>query len=136
MTTIKKHPFVGAILVLVISLLFVAGSGTSFAEDQNATPSLEGTYAVQGTNPGGKGDYTGSVIISQTGETLKVVWNVGTAYIGTGVLTGDVLSVAYTDENKRFFGIVAYKISGDGKTLEGTWASHNGKSLGTETLLR
>ncbi len=95
---------------------------------------IEGTYSAVGSNPGGKGQYKGNVIISKSGETYKVVWSVGTAYIGTGIVVGDVLSVAYTDEGKKWFGIVAYKIKSGGKVLEGLWSGHNGRKLGKETL--
>ena len=97
---------------------------------------IEGTYKAAGSNPGGKGQYKGNVIISKSGETYKVVWSVGTAYIGTGIVVGDVLSVAYTDEGKKWFGIVAYKIKSGGKVLEGKWSGHNGRTLGTETLTK
>jgi hypothetical protein len=97
---------------------------------------IEGTYSAVGSNPGGKGQYKGNVIISKSGETYKIVWSVGTAYIGTGILIGDVLSVAYTDEGKKWFGIVAYKIKSGGKVLEGLWTGHNGRNLGKETLTK
>jgi len=97
---------------------------------------IEGTYKASGANPGGKGQYKGNVIISKSGETYKVVWSVGTAYIGTGIKVGDVLSVAYTDEGKKWFGIVAYKIKSGGKVLEGLWSGHNGRKLGKETLTK
>jgi hypothetical protein len=97
---------------------------------------IEGTYKAAGSNPGGKGQYKGNVIISKSGETYKVVWSVGTAYIGTGIVVGDVLSVAYTDEGKKWFGIVAYKIKSGGKVLEGLWSGHNGRKLGKETLTK
>ena len=97
---------------------------------------IEGTYSAVGSNPGGKGQYKGNVIISKSGETYKVVWSVGTAYIGTGIVVDDVLSVAYTDEAKKWFGIVAYKIKSGGKVLEGLWTGHNGKKLGKETLTK
>jgi hypothetical protein len=118
-----------ASLALIV-LLAICLSAPALATD------IQGTYAAVGSNPGGKGQYKGNVIITKTGQTYKVVWSVGTAYIGTGIVVGDVLSVAYTDENKKWFGIVAYKIMSGGKKLEGIWSGHNGKTLGKETLTK
>jgi len=97
---------------------------------------IEGTYSVAGSNPGGKGAYKGTVVISKSGETYKLVWSVGTAYIGTGIKTGNVLSVAYTDEARKWFGIVSYKIKSGGKVLEGQWCAHTAHKLGKETLTK
>ena len=118
-----------ASLALTILLAICLGAPAIAAD-------IEGTYSAVGSNPGGKGQYKGNVIISKTEETYKVVWSVGTAYIGTGIVIGDVLSVAYTDEAKKWFGIVAYKIKSGGKVLEGLWSGHNGKKLGKETLTK
>lgn len=95
---------------------------------------IVGTYDVQGTNPGGKGKYKGTLVITKTNETYKLVWSVGAVYIGTGILKDNVLAVAYTDENKKWFGIVSYKV--DGKKMDGKWCAHGGKALGTESLTK
>lgn len=114
------------ILLVVVSVIVIGIS--TYAND------IVGTYAVTGSNPGGKGQYKGTVIITKTKDTYKLVWSVGAAYIGTGILVDNVLSVAYTDENKKWFGIVAYKVIDSGKKLEGNWCAHGGQVLGTETL--
>src|SRR5579863_10274186 len=45
-----------------------------------------GHYAVAGANPGGDGKYSGEVSVTKTGDTYRVVWNVGgDQYIGTGI---------------------------------------------------
>jgi hypothetical protein len=118
-----------------ITLAIILGAVFAFGQIAQATE-LAGTYKAEGSNPGDKGNYKGNVIITKTGETYKVVWSVGLAYIGTGVVTGDVFSVAYMDEKKSWFGIVAYKIKSGGKVLEGKWCGHTGKTLGTEQLTR
>ena len=97
---------------------------------------IEGVYSASGTNPGGRGSYKGTVTISRTHQTYKIVWNVGSVFIGTGIVTGDTLSVAYTDEHKKWFGIVSYKIFDNGKQLHGEWSAHGGKSVGTEKLIK
>ena len=43
-----------------------------------------GHYSVAGANPGGGGKYSGDVTVDKTGDTYKVVWQVGDdTYIGT-----------------------------------------------------
>lgn len=111
-------------------LLLLAFSGASLAVD------LNGRFSASGTNPGGKGGYNGSATISRTGDTYKISWRVGSSYIGTGVVTDDVFSVAYTDAKRKWFGIVSYKILDAGNKLQGVWCSHGGKVLGTELLVR
>jgi len=98
---------------------------------------IVGTYDVKGTNPVDQKEYTGTLTIAQTGQTYKVLWDLsGTKYLGTGILLGDTLSVTYMDEQKSWFGVVIYKITADGKTLEGKWAAFMGDALGSETLTR
>ena len=114
---------------LLLVLLFAFEAAASEA-------SLEGVYNAAGSNPGGRGSYEGSVTIIRTGETYKIVWNVGSVFIGTGIVVDEVLSVAYTDENKKWFGFVAYRILNEGRRLEGIWGPHGGKALGSETLTK
>jgi len=99
-----------------------------------ALAELGGTYAVSGTNPGTGDAYNGSAAISRTGSTYKVVWNVGKPYTGTGILNGNVLSVAFRDEATGLFGVVTYTVSEAGNVLEGTWAAYGQTKIGTETL--
>ncbi len=97
---------------------------------------LSGNYQASGTNPGGKGSYTGTVQITKNGDSYRMVWEVGTSYVGTGIVTGEYLSVAYADTGGNWFGVVVYKILQDGKRLEGKWCGHEGTVLGKETLTR
>jgi hypothetical protein len=118
-----------ASLYLVIVLAIGFGSGVSVS-----AADIEGIYSSKGTNPGGKGAYTGSVIISKTKDTYKIVWSVGGVYIGTGVIVDDILSVVYVDESSKSSGLVVYKILDNGKKLEGVWCAYSGMVLGKETL--
>lgn len=95
---------------------------------------IEGAYAVRGTNPGSQGEYRGEVVITKTRDTYRVVWSVGAAYIGTGIILDDILAVAYIDETQTAVGIVAYRILDNGDRLEGIWCPLNSTILGTETL--
>jgi len=117
------------IRAFLLCAVFILGlAAPIFAAD------LAGSYSAQGTNPDGTGKYKGSVIITRTQDTYQVVWSVGAVYVGTGLVVGDVFSVAYADENKSWFGVVAYRILDGGKKLEGIWSAHGGKVLGSETL--
>lgn len=114
-------------------VLTVAIGLASSASAANAD--IVGTYSAEGTNPGGKGGYKATVIVSKTEDTYKIVWDVGgTVYIGTGIVMDNILSVVYADENKKWFGVVTYKILDDGERLSGKWCAHGGKLLGKETL--
>ena len=92
-----------------------------------------GSYKVEGANPGGKGQYTGTVSVTKTGETYQVIWVVaGTRYIGTGIGNKDFLAVSYKSGSQT--GLALYGPSGDGWT--GVWTYAGGKELGPETWKR
>ncbi len=117
-----------------ISLIFfILGLMTSLPA---LSQGLVGTYSAVGTNPGGSGQYKGRVKITQSEGIYYVRWQVGATYRGTGIRTGNVLSVAYTDANRKWFGIVSYQILDDGNRLQGQWCEHNGRLLGTELLVK
>lgn len=94
---------------------------------------LTGKYAVKGTNPGGKGNYAGTVTITQKGDLYQLAWSVGANYTGVGIKNGNVLSVGWGTGGAAGYGIVAYTIGADG-TLTGTWAGAKDATLGTEML--
>jgi hypothetical protein len=114
----------------LLLLLMLGISATAQAVD------LSGRYSASGTNPGGQGSYRGYATISRSGDTYKIVWKVGEAYSGTGVVTDEVFSVAYTDAARKWFGMVSYRILDGGDKLQGVWCAHGGKVLGTELLIR
>lgn len=88
-----------------------------------------GTYTVEGTNPGGGSAYKGSVTISKTGETYRVIWLVGgTRYIGTGIGNKDFISVSYQSGNSS--GLALYVA--DGGNWKGAWTYAGGDKLGAE----
>ncbi len=122
------------IMCLLISML-VAAVPALAGNDVTKLPSIVGFYMVEGTNPGGAGTYFGKVVIQQTGAVYKLNWNVGgESYIGTGILTEDVLSVVYSDSTGNLFGVVAYQISRKGDMLVGRWTVYNGVNLGSEIM--
>ena len=94
---------------------------------------LNGTYEiVSASNAGGGGTYTGTVNITPSGATHKVVWNVKpSGYSGVGILEGDTFIVGWGSGSDGA-GVVAYRTAGT--TLSGTWAPARGTQLGTEVL--
>jgi len=97
---------------------------------------IEGTYEALGSNPTGKGNYKGTVMISKQKNTYKLVWSVGSIYIGTGILTGNVLSVSFADKKQSWFGVISYKVKKNGELLDGRWVEHKGTKLGKEVLTK
>ncbi|MFN0262288.1 hypothetical protein ACKTEK_00265 [Tepidamorphus sp. 3E244] len=109
----------------------------------------EGTYRVEGTNPDDGNEYAGTVEVTRTGNTYKIVWDVGrTRYEGTGVgavfedgalLVGEaqdndvVLSVAYVAGNT--YGTTIYVLQPNG-TWVGSWTYGGGEDIGYETWTR
>lgn len=93
---------------------------------------MTGEYVMEGANPGGSGRYTGRVALALTGDTYQVAWIIGKArHVGTGIVTGDTLSVVYQQDANNL-GIAVYKIGSDG-TLTGRWTVLGGKKVGSET---
>ena len=92
-----------------------------------------GTYDVSGTNPGGGSKYSGTVTVSKTGQTYRVVWVVGsTRYIGTGIGNKDFIAVSYRSGNDT--GLALY--GADGGNWAGVWTYAGGQSVGAELWKR
>jgi hypothetical protein len=106
-----------------IGLAFVLFSSLAFADPV-------GRYEVSGTNPGGKGDYSGQVVVERTGDTYRVTWNVGgQRFIGTGIGDKNFIAVSYRSGDQT--GLALYAEEGDG-TWVGVWTYAGGKQVGTE----
>ncbi len=93
---------------------------------------IEGRYRVAGQLPG-SGEYTGQAQLRRTGQTYSVVWQIGASrHVGTGLLTGNVLSVIFQPlEPNVPPGVAAFTVS-DGRVVEGTWAGIGTRISGTE----
>lgn len=99
-----------------------------------ATPALaiEGRYRIEGTNPGSEAVYRGEAVVKRTGETYTVGWQIGSArQVGTGVRTGDVLSIVYQTVGTNSFGVASFGIAGE-RVKDGTWTTLGGQRTGTE----
>jgi hypothetical protein len=105
----------------------IFGASAAFAADP------EGDYTVEGTNPGGRGNYSGTVTVEKTGETYRVVWDIGgTKYVGTGVGNKDFIAVSYRSGNNT--GLALY--GEDGGNWTGIWTYAGGKTVGAERWKR
>jgi hypothetical protein len=116
-------------LVIVI----LAGTAVSFSA-ATPQPDIAGIYSCHGTTPQGTA-YAGSVEISANDEGYTMSWSIGDAgHTGTALLVDNQLSSSWGVPGSSF-GIVVYKVEGDGK-LVGKWLMPAGNKAGTETLVR
>ena len=101
-------------------------SATAFADPV-------GRYAVEGTNPGGGSQYTGTVTVEKTGQTYRVIWVVGsTRYVGTDIGDHDFIAVSYRSGNDS--GLALY--GADSDNWSGVWAYAGARQMGTEVWKR
>lgn len=113
--------------MLVVSAALLWSTVAAFAADP------VGTYKIEGANPGGKGQYTGTVSVTKTGETYRVVWVVGgTRYVGTGIGDRNFLAVSYKSGSDT--GLALY--GADGGNWTGVWAYSGAQQLGAEAWKR
>lgn len=94
---------------------------------------IEGRYKIEGRNPGQSQVYRGEAAVKKLGDTYSIVWQIGSArQIGTGILTGSVLSVVFQAAGAPGSGGVAsFQVRGD-KVTSGQWAVTGGQTVGTE----
>lgn len=104
-----------------------------------------GTFDVEGSNPGGKGTYTGKVAVERNGDTYTIVWLVGDdEYIGTGLGAAHVngslvmgkaddkdiaLTVSYVSGDS--FGL-AFFVKQDNGQWNGIWTYGGSSKIGKE----
>jgi hypothetical protein len=113
--------------VLAVSVALLLSVAAAFAADP------VGTYSIQGTNPGGNGKYSGTVTVSRTGETYRVIWIVGgTRYVGTGIGDKNFIAVSYKSGNDT--GLALY--GADGGNWSGVWAYSGAREVGAEVWKR
>jgi hypothetical protein len=92
-----------------------------------------GRYSVSGSNPGGKGQYSGTVVVERTGETFRVTWDIGRqTFVGTGIGNDKGLAVTYRSGNQT--GLAIY--GGKGDNWEGVWTYTGGHDVGGEVWTR
>ena len=86
-------------LVFFISLMIISLSLLS-AKD------ITGSYSIEGGVEGST--YSGELFIEENGDVYEVSWELasGEVCVGIGILKGNYLAVAYTDESFTAFGVV------------------------------
>lgn len=105
----------------------------------------EGTYIVEGSNPGGSGTYNGTVSVKRSGQTYSVDWRIGGAkFVGTGLGAADVkgtptmgpasdrdtaIAISYIAEGS--FGLAFYVEQSNGQ-WKGIWTYGGSKQIGNE----
>jgi hypothetical protein len=91
-----------------------------------------GTYDIEGSNPGGGGTYRGTVEVTQTGETYRITWTIGSQiYTGTAIGNDDVLSIVYASADSAQTGLGVYSRE-QGGDWAGVWTPTDGTTLGKE----
>ena len=126
------------ISTIATALLALAIPACAFADPA-------GTFDLRGTNSDSKQDYTGTVRVTRTGETYRVVWDIANQQItGTGVglkiVDGQVvmgpaseddvgISIAYGSGDS--YGTVVYFEQPDGR-WHGIWAYNGWDHIATE----
>lgn len=92
-----------------------------------------GEYEVQGTNPGNGSAYSGMVTVERTGDTYRVIWDIGgTVYRGTAL--GDHRFIAISYRSGGDSGLALYGATGS--DWEGVWTYAGGRQVGTERWRR
>jgi hypothetical protein len=98
-------------------------ANTAPAASTTSTTTLKdvsGSYAVNGQNEGGAGNYTGDLTVTKRDQVYQFTWKSGDkTYDGVGVQGGNSVAVAFTEgTDGKGCGVVLYQIRPDG-TLEG-----------------
>ena len=94
---------------------------------------IEGRYRIEGSNPGKSGTYQGEVIVRKTGATYTLAWQLEhVRQVGTGLLSGNVLSVSFMTVGAIGSGVASFEVAND-KVRGGTWTVIGAQVAGTET---
>jgi hypothetical protein len=103
-----------------------------FSQTLLASDAPVGRFSCEGSNFGGTGHYMGTVEVTATGETFKVVWQIaGQTHVGTGFMQGDVFAVAYNNGQPNHHGLAIY--TRDGGKWYGRWTEGGSDLIGLET---
>lgn len=102
----------------------------------SASHALDGRYQVEGQNPGQAQTYRGEAIVRHTGETYSIIWQIGSGrQIGTGLLTGSILSVVFQSANGQGGGVASFETA-DNAITAGRWTLLGGQTTGIERWTR
>jgi hypothetical protein len=113
-------------------IFWVLGFGAALTVSA-AADGIDGLYRIEGHSPGSSEVYKGQAQIKRTGDTYTVVWRIGeSGHVGTGILTGNVLSVFFQPLDRRAAPGVASFVVSDDKVTQGTWTVLGGNEVGEE----
>ncbi len=129
----------------MFKIMFIA-IFTMFLAPLQAIAGPEGSYTVEGTDPGTGNVYSGTVIVERNGQTYAVLWNVdGTEYLGTGLGAADVkgvptmgpaserdTAIAISYVTNGSFGLTFYVEQENGQ-WRGIWTYAGSDRIGSET---
>ncbi|MBV0912628.1 hypothetical protein KTJ87_09575 [Rhodobacteraceae bacterium ASV31] len=76
---------------------------------------ISGGYSVEGRNADGSA-YSGRLSVAQSASDLRFDWQVGSAYSGTGLIEGRIVTIDWGSTTP-----VVYVVMPNG-ALHGTWA--------------
>lgn len=98
---------------------------------------LTGSYNITGTNEGGSGAYSGTLMVTRRGDVYQFTWDTaGKKFDGVGVRSGDIIAVAFAEgKSGEGCGVVLYSIGENGK-LDGTAGYWGTNSSEKETAVR
>ena len=117
----------GIFLSLPALLTFLALSGLALAGDLSGEYTCKGKYL--------KDEYGGKVTITKKGDSYAIAWDLGDSkHEGWAVEESGVLAVSFKGSDGT--GVCAYKVSEDGKKLDGKWSYVDGAGDGTEVLTK
>lgn len=115
------------VILLLAVLLLVPAAGIAKKKQHDLT----GTYKISGYNPGaatsGEPNYTGKLIITQSGGAYLLDWKLGnkkTDHAGVGIFSDGILSAGYNG------GVASYKV--EKNSLKGVWVPADGGLFGFE----
>ena len=114
---------------LVLCAALLPGSGAR-------AQAIEGTYEIEGQNPGQQRTYKGEAQVKRTGRTYSVVWKVGqTPQFGTGIVVDKTFSVVFQTFSPGSGpgrpGIAVFTIEND-RIGQGIWTGIGQQDTGLE----
>ncbi|MCU0883841.1 MAG: hypothetical protein MUC44_02665 [Beijerinckiaceae bacterium] len=111
--------------ILAVSLSLMSLTSAALAQ-------VLGRYDVEGRNPSGT-SYSGTATIEKTGDTYRVVWNIGgTRFIGTGIGSDEGIAISYRSGSNTGIALLGKEPWGYGLV----WTYMGGTDLGTERWTR
>jgi hypothetical protein len=112
------------------ALMGTDAAGTESASRSGGGSGLAGSYSINGTNADGS-EYTGSLDITDAGETVQLRWEAGGTSLGEGIVMDNVLGTSYGTND---CGVAVYRIQGN--TLDGVWTVYGAGGTGTERAVK